>query len=312
MAECTGTSTSVPLAAGASFDPDGTPVTFLWSEDCPDGFLDDPSSARPCFVLDGGDACERRCVVELRVSSGGRSSACSTTVTVADTTAPVIAGPPDLVEVRTGGPAGGQTDPARAGRASASDCDPNPAIAYSDRIETGHAPGEPEIVVTRTWTATDACMNQSSCVQTITLLSPSQGLFAKLDLLPGSFPNLVPAKASPGVLSLVLLGTSGFDVTLVDRPTLRLRRADNAGAPIARMSLKLKDCGRPGAGSEPCECGSGAPDGRMDLQISVDAAAFSEGLALADEARGERVEVALTGRLCDGRWFAVTDCLIVR
>jgi hypothetical protein len=81
-------------------------------------------------------------------------SQCQQTITVVDTTAPVITCPADTtIECDE------STDPSSTGYATATDnCDPNPAIAYTDQTSGN--------VITRTWTATDACGNVDSCQQT--------------------------------------------------------------------------------------------------------------------------------------------------
>ena len=58
------------------------------------------------------------------------------------------------------------TLPPNTGIATATDnCDPSPDITYSDVSVGGICPQERTI--TRTWIATDACGNTSSCIQTI-------------------------------------------------------------------------------------------------------------------------------------------------
>ena len=47
--------------------------------------------------------CSRVCIVEMRVSSGGQTVKCNTSVTVNDTLPPVIVCPPDVIEVWTNG-----------------------------------------------------------------------------------------------------------------------------------------------------------------------------------------------------------------
>ncbi len=47
-------------------------------------------------------------------------------------------------------------------------CDPSPAVTYSDSVAAGACAAEQTI--TRTWTATDDCGNATSCAQTITVV----------------------------------------------------------------------------------------------------------------------------------------------
>ncbi|GJQ28061.1 MAG: hypothetical protein HBSAPP02_30930 [Phycisphaerae bacterium] len=90
----------------------------------------------------------------------GNFSTCVQTINVIDTVAPDITCPPDTtVEC------GDSTDPADTGSATAIDaCDPSPVISYSD-ASAGTCPR----LISRTWKATDACGNESTCVQLITV-----------------------------------------------------------------------------------------------------------------------------------------------
>jgi len=95
------------------------------------------------------------------VSDGEETATCEATVTVVDVTPPEITCPAD-VELEC--PA--DTSPAATGEAAATDtCDSAPVIGYSD-TSSGTCP----LVITRTWTVTDASGNSASCVQTITVV----------------------------------------------------------------------------------------------------------------------------------------------
>ncbi|HWR82282.1 MAG TPA: T9SS type A sorting domain-containing protein [Candidatus Deferrimicrobium sp.] len=84
-------------------------------------------------------------------------SSCIQTITIQDTTKPVISCPPDTVVDCGDGDLGTAT--------ATDNCDPDPDIDYSDVITHARCP----IIIERTWTATDSCDNISSCVQTITI-----------------------------------------------------------------------------------------------------------------------------------------------
>lgn len=92
-------------------------------------------------------------------------------ITVVDETAPVITCPADFtVDCRY------IYELDVTGMATATDnCDDSPVITYADEVVAGDC--EWECTVERTWTATDACGNSSSCVQTI--LRTSVGLVAE-------------------------------------------------------------------------------------------------------------------------------------
>src|SRR5688572_11700362 len=91
LAECTGLPTAVPIDGTASFDPDGTALTYLWFEECPHGFVDDPTAGQANMIIDLTGKCFEQCALVLRVTSGGQLTACPfTTVRVEDTTPPTI------------------------------------------------------------------------------------------------------------------------------------------------------------------------------------------------------------------------------
>ena len=91
----------------------------------------------------------------------GNSSSCTQTITVRDTTAPVIACP---VNVTLECPADTSTN--KTGVATATDAGDAITISFSDSVT--NLCGFTQ-VIKRTWTARDACNNQSSCTQTITV-----------------------------------------------------------------------------------------------------------------------------------------------
>jgi hypothetical protein len=309
VAECTGQQTPVAVTSAGSFDPDMTSVTFLWFEECPWGFFDDPTNPTPNMVIDLLGGCIQTCVFELRVFSGGEVTKCVSTVTVQDTTAPLITCPADFVDIWAGGIPAGQTDPTNTGFATAIDCDPNPVITYDDISIVPNSltnPSAPEVVITREWTATDYCLNESTCIQIITLLSPSSALGGLLDVAPGSCSNEISVAATEGLFTVVLLGTPQFDVTQIDRATIELRRSDNAGTAAVRAATKLADKGKPGDAANP-HCSSPLKDGRLDMQLSFGQAEVSESLYIAKETAGTQVEFAVIGRMLDGRWFVLRD-----
>ena len=93
----------------------------------------------------------------------GNSDDCVQTITIEDTTPPVITCPADVaVECDE------STDPANTGTATATDnCDTSPTITYSDSVVAGSCPDA--YTIYRTWTATDDASNSDDCVQMITV-----------------------------------------------------------------------------------------------------------------------------------------------
>ena len=91
----------------------------------------------------------------------GNSTNAVQTITVRDTTKPTITCPPNLVLEC---PAATTTNV--TGEATAQDACGSVTMRYSDSVSNGCGGAK---VISRTWTATDACGNSSSCVQTITV-----------------------------------------------------------------------------------------------------------------------------------------------
>ncbi|WP_158611356.1 zinc-dependent metalloprotease [Mangrovimonas spongiae] len=94
----------------------------------------------------------------------GNTSSCTQIITLVDASAPVITCPDDLdVEC------GSDYSPSATGTATAVDnCDTNPVLTYSDVTDLNGCGATGTI--TRTWTATDACGNVSSCEQIISII----------------------------------------------------------------------------------------------------------------------------------------------
>ena len=91
----------------------------------------------------------------------GNATSATQTLTIADSSAPVIHCPVDQQLA-----CGTSTAPGQTGTATATDnCDPNPTIGYTDTPTAANCTGQAGI--DRTWTATDACGNSASCVQHI-------------------------------------------------------------------------------------------------------------------------------------------------
>jgi len=116
-------------------------------------------------VVPGG--CPQESIITrtwIATDACGNSSTCAQTITVDDSTPPVITLCPANITVECDE----STDPANTGSATASDnCDPAPAVDFNDVTTGGACPQE--YTINRTWLATDACGNSSTCLQIVTI-----------------------------------------------------------------------------------------------------------------------------------------------
>jgi hypothetical protein len=89
VAECAGATTSVTLDGTGSVDPNANPLTFMWVGPFAGGVA---TGATPIVQFSGRGTFP----VTLAVSDGTQTTRCSTSVTVVDTTPPVIVAPADV------------------------------------------------------------------------------------------------------------------------------------------------------------------------------------------------------------------------
>jgi hypothetical protein len=146
---------------GDADDPDGDPLTVLWTSSCPGTtFVPGADVLDPVITL--GSSCAQSCTLTLLVDDN-KDGTCAddVQVDVDDDTAPVLDRPANAT-VECNQP----TAPSSTGTATATDnCDLAPAVTYTDSVTPGTC--AQERTITRTWTATDACSNASSENQTI-------------------------------------------------------------------------------------------------------------------------------------------------
>jgi len=162
VTECTGSGTTpVALDGSGSFDPDGDPLTYLWT--AAGVVFDDPTSATPTGQFPIGTT-----VVTLTVDDGLEIDTDMVSVTVEDTTPPEIVCPADIVvecSSHGGTPADDpQLVPFFEGVSATDLCDDTPAI--SDDAPGFFDLGETVV----TFTATDASGNEASCTATVTVV----------------------------------------------------------------------------------------------------------------------------------------------
>ena len=163
--ECTSSGTTQEILNGsASWDPDGDTLTYSWS--APGVTFVDSTAVMPVGNFPIGTH-----IVTLTVSDGIQSDSDTVTVTVEDTTPPVISCPIDVVAECTGDLGVYADDPQLAaffaGVSATDTCDDTPVI-------TNDAPAFFPLGDTIvTFTARDAHGNESSCSAKVTVVDTS-------------------------------------------------------------------------------------------------------------------------------------------
>ena len=106
----------------------------------------------------------------VTVDACGNADTCTQVVTVTDDTAPIFdQAAPDDVTVEC------DAIPSAATLTATDNCDTSPAVVLSESSTAGTCPQEE--IITRTWTASDACGNTSVVSQTITVVDTTPPAF---------------------------------------------------------------------------------------------------------------------------------------
>jgi hypothetical protein len=249
--ECTSPTTTPVLMNGTgSTDPDGDSLTYLWM--APGVVFNDPTSSTPTGQYPLGTK-----TVTLTVSDSIQQDSDTVSITVDDTTDPVIVCPAAItVECTTAGgaPASHPQIVAFLAGASATDvCDANPALSHN-------APGFFPLGATPvTFTATDAHGNSSQCLSTVTVADttpPVVTLALDSHLLWPPNHRMVTINASvvvtdicdpnPGFL-LSSVTSSEPDNALGDGNTVNDVQGTEIGTPDTQFQLRAERSG-PGPG----------------------------------------------------------------
>jgi len=133
---------------------------------------------------------------------------------------------------------------------------------------------------------------------------------AELDIHPGSCPNPVQTTGG-GLVPAALVGTLAFDVSLVDRSSLRLARTDGIGGFAAPVHIVESDVAAPFEDND-CDCHTLTADGLPDLALKFSKNTVVEQLGLASLPDKSYLSVELTGTLLTGESFSARDCIRVQ
>jgi len=199
--------TKVTLDGSGSYDSDGDTLTYTWTGP----FAESPASVpNPTVTLD----CLGQYEITLIVNDGQQDSAPDTvTITVVDTTAPVISCP-DEITIGTWDPGGIPVEDERIqaflnGVSATDNCDPQPSIV--DDAPAVFQPGETIV----TFTATDASGNVSTCQSTVTVVEPVE---ACLQIVPQMI--LRESSLPKEILAVIRLYLSTEDNIDMDEPLM--------------------------------------------------------------------------------------------
>ena len=170
----------------------------------------------------------------------GAPAACTAIVTVVDTTPPVIACPPDVtIECDE------STNPANTGSATATDnCDTISNITHSDVTTPGECPQE--YTITRTWNATDASGNSSSCVQTINVVDTTMPVIdcnAPATITPPDAPISFTATATDNCDDDPSVEITGFDCFIFTKKGKKIDKEESCIVEVAGDTITILDNG---------------------------------------------------------------------
>ncbi len=168
----------------------------------------------------------------MAVDNSGNISMCVQMITLTDNTPPVISCPANVTITCTA-----STAPANTGSATASDhCDASPIVSFNDTTTGGSCPEE--LTIHRTWIATDACGNSSTCLQNIFVIDNTPPLIT----CPPDLTIECSADSDPSSTGSAT-ATDNCDAT----PTLSYSDITTAGGPqtfiINRTWVATDDCG---------------------------------------------------------------------
>jgi hypothetical protein len=232
-AECAGATTNVTLDGSGSSDPDEDPLSYVWN--LPSGGSVSgvaPTISFPDLVTTS---------IDLTVSDDWEGAdTCSASVSVEDTTPPSITCPTNLT-VECDQP----TDPSNTGMATATDvCDSSPYATNSDLITPGTCPDEESI--TRTWMATDASGNTSSCVQTIEVVDTTPPVInpnAPATITPPDAPISFTATATDNCDGAPPVEITGYDCYFLTKKGKRIDKTESCVVAISGDTITILDSG---------------------------------------------------------------------
>ncbi len=225
----------------------------------------------------------------------GNSSTCEQSISVEDNTSPIFVLCPGNMVIECAD----STDPINTGIAEASDnCDTSPIVSFSDDLLAGACPQE--YLISRTWTATDACGNTAVCIQVISIEDSSAPtfMFCPSDLTLECGESTEPSNTGMAVASDNCDGTpvlSFSDVSIAgscpqEYTITRTWTATDACGNIAfcMQTISIEDHTPPTITSCPVniiiECASELPDVDLNMVLATDNCGGQTVITLVGEA----------------------------
>ena len=241
-AECTGETTEVVLDGTGSSDPNTDDVLiYSWSSTCSGASFDNSSSATPILTIDTSASfvCPMNCEVTLAVSNDDWPEDTSTaTVTIADTTAPVLVGVPADMTVEC------DSVPAAANVTATDNCDPSPTLIYTESRTDGSCPSN--YTLTRIWSATDGCGNSTTATQIITVedtTPPVISCNAPSSITPPDAPISFTATATDNCDSDPFVEITGYDCFFITKKGKRINKTESCVVEVVDDQITIINSG---------------------------------------------------------------------
>lgn len=162
VVECAHHRTLIGLSAAGSQNAQTYEWTLPTHASGSVGEFNDAGAKNPTLALSADHSCNLEFDVGLKVSGYGQELSCSVTVKATDTTKPMFLGvkPTDMTDIAC------DDVPVALAYSAVDNCDTDVKVNYVEGIENVGV-GNTKEVITRTWSATDACGNEEVMVQTI-------------------------------------------------------------------------------------------------------------------------------------------------
>lgn len=278
-------------------------TSWSWTTNAPGAMFNDATLPNPMLTFTAADSCSATYQVTLTVTRNQQSKTCSTTLKLKDRVKPVIECPP-LEKVFSGM----STSPDNLGWATATDnCDQDVQISYWDKLVFPDCKADRfAYVIERTWKAVDNDCNVAKCVQIIDVVRVVTGL----DIRPGVCPNVYDSESCT-LLPMAITGSATFDATKINWCTVKVWGLDCTAGPIDPHSFHLADVATQTISGVNCACTDQNGDGKIDLLLKVKRQKINQAFDVCQQPSGTTLQVAVTGRLCDGTYFIATDCMVL-